>query len=107
MLGVPFPDDEQLLNPDRSPAFRESSGQLLMRLPTLGQSPAPFVFNARLAELRGQQWSGAPLVNAAGLVVGTFSRLAPPDIKTPPEPEQLRPHATDARLVRDLIPKLN
>ena len=59
---------------------------------------------AESQEMQGQQWSGAPLLNSAGQVVAVFSRLAPPDLKGPPDPEQLRPQATDIRALRELIP---
>ena len=104
LLGVPFPEDEQLLNPDRPPQHREVSGQLLALLPEIESASSPVVFNAALKDLQGQQWSGAPVLNSAGQVVAVFSRLAPPDIKGPPDPKQLRPHATDIRALRELIP---
>lgn len=97
LIGVPFPEDEQLLNPDRPPTHREVSGQLLARLPDIESAASPIVFNAPLKDLQGQQWSGAPVLNAAGQVVGVFSRLAPPDIAALPDPAQFRPHVTDIR----------
>lgn len=103
LIGVPFPEDEQLLNPDRPLAHREVSGQLLARLPEIEPAAAPIVLNAPLKELQGQQWSGAPVLNAAGQVVGLFSRLAPPDIAAPPDPAQFRPHVTDIRALRELM----
>jgi len=104
LLGVPFPEDEQLLNPDRPPQHREVAGQLLALLPEFGAIAPPIIFNATLKDLQGHQWSGAPVVNAAGQVVAVFSRLAPPDVKAAPDPSQLRPHATDIRALRELIP---
>ena len=104
MLGVPFPDDEPLLNPDRPPQHHEVSGQLLASLPEIGSAASPIVFNAPLKDFQGQQWSGTPVLNSAGQVVAVFSRLAPPDIKGPPDLKQLRPHATDIRILRELFP---
>lgn len=104
LLGVPFPEDEQLLNPDRPPRHQELSGQFLATLPEIESAPSPIIFNVALKDLQGHQWSGAPVLNAAGQVVAVFSRLAPPDIKGPPDPNQLRPHATDIRALRGLIP---
>ena len=104
LLGVPFPEDEQLLNPDRPPQHQEISGQLLALLPQIESASSPIVFNAAIKDLQGQQWSGAPVLNSSGQVVAVFSRLAPPDIKGPPDPKQLRPHATDIRALRELIP---
>lgn len=104
LIGVPFPEDEQLLNPDRPPQHQELSGQFLATLPEIESAAPPMIINAALKDLQGRQWSGAPLVNAAGQVVAVFSRLAPPDIKGTPDPNQLRPHATDIRALRGLIP---
>ena len=104
LIGVPFPADEQLLNPDRPPQHQELSGQFLATLPEIESASAPIIFNVAFKDLQGHQWSGAPVLNAAGQVVAVFSRLAPPDIKGPPDPNQLRPHATDIRALRDLIP---
>ncbi len=104
LIGVPFPVDEQLLNPDRPPQHQELSGQFLATLPAIEAAASPIIFNVALKDLQGHQWSGAPVLNAAGQVGAVFSRLAPPDIKGPPDPNQLRPHATDIRALRDLIP---
>ena len=103
-LGVPFAEDEQLLNPDRPPQHREITGQLLALLPQIESASSPVIFNAALKDLQGQQWSSAPVLNSAGQVVAVYSRLAPPDIKGPPDSKQLRPHATDVRTLRELFP---
>jgi hypothetical protein len=85
LVGFPFPADDFIVDPDHPPAV--SSIDATVRTAPGGRSEARSYWRIRTsADLGLDNWSGGPVVDATGRVVGIYSRPTPPPPgRAPPE----------------------
>lgn len=77
LLGHPLPTSEPLVNPDRPEPVQQQLGRLY-KLESARVPIAPMRCAVRFdAALKGQNWSGSPVLNSEGIVVGLYARPTP------------------------------
>jgi hypothetical protein len=108
LLGVPHSRTDVLVSPDDPPRVVQHAGKFLSRHPGFpADATAPLVFfcDGQL-ELSDQNWSGAPLLNAEGQVVGLYALpVRDPNAATNAASTKVHSHAAvDITVLRELIP---
>ena len=77
LVGIPFLMDEFLVDPEAPVEVTTASGQVQAKVPALGADVRRWLVKFREAQPE-DNWSGSPVVNAEGLVIGIYSRPTPP-----------------------------
>jgi hypothetical protein len=78
LWGVPFALADYLVDPERGAVPTRTPASVLMRLkPSNDESLARLVIKCQ-DSLAGQNWSGSPVLNSSGRVIGVYSRPTPP-----------------------------
>lgn len=85
--GLPFPMREILADPDTlTPPMSVPATVVLRQLLPDSREPARLLVRTQ-RDLAGENWSGSPVVNAAGRVVGIYSRPTPPPFNEDETPQ--------------------
>jgi len=103
--GMPFDQEEVFADPDAPPAHSESDGKVFARQQheADGKSFHRMLVRCSL-DLSGQNWSGSPLLNAAGEVVGVYSRPTPPPLDPEGGPRINTHDFAEFLRIRDIAP---
>jgi|GEM_PF-2306402 len=77
LIGMPFPVEEFLVDPEASLSTTTVAGQVQAKVAAEDQSVLRWLVKFREAKPT-DNWSGSPVVNSRGEVVGVYSRPTPP-----------------------------
>jgi hypothetical protein len=104
LWGVPFAPTDYLVDPERGAIAAHTPASLLMRLkPANDESLARLVIKCQ-ESLAGQNWSGSPILNSAGRVVGVYSRPTPPPFEAADRPPPATHDVVEIEKLRVLLP---
>jgi hypothetical protein len=105
LWGVPFALTDYLVDPERGATAAPAPASLLMRLkPANDESLARLVVKCQ-DSLAGQNWSGSPVLNSAGRVVGVYSRPTPPPFEAADRPPPTTHDVVEIEKLRVLLPE--
>ncbi len=105
LWGVPFALTDYLVDPERGAMAAPAPASLLMRVkPANDESLARLVIKCQ-DSLAGQNWSGSPVLNSAGRVVGVYSRPTPPPYEAADRPAPATHDVVEIDKLRALLPE--
>ena len=85
LQGVPYPVGEQLLPAFKGVQSRNVDGHIRMLKRFNPKLPEPYRLVIKSsADLSSSQWTGSPILNRRGRIIGVFSRLTPSYTDKPP-----------------------
>jgi hypothetical protein len=104
LWGVPFALADYLVDPERGAVPTRVPANVLMRLkPSNDESLARLVIKCQ-ESLAGQNWSGSPVLNSTGRVVGIYSRPTPPPFEAVDRPAPATHDVVEIEKLRELLP---
>ncbi len=77
LIGFPFPIEDFLVDPSAALTTTAVAGQVQAKVPAAGQDVRRWLVKFREAKPE-DNWSGSPVVNSHGDVIGVYSRPTPP-----------------------------
>lgn len=77
LIGLPFPKDELLADPDAALAATTITGQIQVKVPTGGDGVRHWLARFKDA-LPKDNWIGSPVLNAQGEAIGLYCQPSPP-----------------------------
>jgi hypothetical protein len=106
LWGVPFALADYLVDPERGAVSAHTSASVLMRLkPSNDESLARLVIKCQ-ESLGGQNWSGSPVLNSTGRLIGIYSRPTPPPFDAADRPAPATHDVVEVGKLRELLPDL-
>ena len=91
LVGLPFPIDEYMIDPDAASTVQVASSQIQNRIGGVASEVRRWIVKVR-GDRASDNWSGTPAINLQGEVIGIYSRPTPPlklDRETTPSTHEI------------------